>query len=175
MKKVHNTVADEDEKWAPFFEKMKKKGEWADGPVLPVAARFFNMNINIISPKCKESNPWYANDGGEGAGKKPSLFLANVVNLHFQSLLPTNEAFQFEIWEDEQPLNISTPKVESGLKKPILNAPDTTPKTSTQRVENGVKKQVESDIQVAVRRHNSLLGRLVRLECPPDVVSTVPA
>ena len=45
--------------------------------------------------------------------------------------------------------------MESGLKKPILNAPDTTPKMST-RVENGVKKQVESDIQVAVRRHNSI-------------------
>ena len=36
-------------------------------------------------------------DGGAGTGKKQSLFLANNVGNHFQSLLPVQEDFKFHI------------------------------------------------------------------------------
>ena len=49
-------------------------------------------------PKVQSNEPLLTNHGGEGANQKPSLFLANNVNNHFQSLLPTDEAFKFLVW-----------------------------------------------------------------------------
>ena len=59
MKAVHDAVAKEEGtwNWDQLFQKMKKKGEWMDGPILPVAAVCLGHNINVISPKCNQMNP----------------------------------------------------------------------------------------------------------------------
>ena len=120
MKKFHDDLAKEQgtSNWEDFFNNMKKKGVWMHGPVLPVAALYLNFNINVISQSCKETNPWYTNDGGEEAGKKPSLFLANAVDKHFQSLLPTTEVFRYHVWDPVlEPFEIQDPTLWSTPKR----------------------------------------------------------
>ena len=51
MKDVHDTIAKASGSmtWDVLFEGMKKKGEYMTGPVLPVAAMFLEVNVNVIS------------------------------------------------------------------------------------------------------------------------------
>ena len=62
--------------WVQFFNKMKKQHVWAEGPVLYCTALLLVRGIAGISLGNNEINSF------------PLLFLANIVDLYFQSFLP---------------------------------------------------------------------------------------
>ena len=83
--------------WVQFFNNMKKQHVWAEGPLLYCTALLLERDIAVISLGTlgnNERNPFVVIKGQKGSNH-PLLFLANIVDLHFQSLLPdmgaTNE------------------------------------------------------------------------------------
>ena len=81
--------------WVEFFRNMERRGVWAEGPVLPMAAIYLNHNIYVISTTNYKGNPWLQLSGGEGANLKPPIIMANAAGVHYQSVLPIDDDFRF--------------------------------------------------------------------------------
>lgn len=100
MKQNFDTGANDDGSplWEEFFTNMMKKGVWADGPVLPVAALYLGYNVYVVSPGNNQCNPWLEIPGGDGAELKDPIILGNAPGLHYQSLLPLDG---FAAWQEK--------------------------------------------------------------------------
>ena len=92
--------------WIDFWKRMRKKGEFVEGPVVEVTALFLGINIIVVSPENNNRNPWLEISGGEGADQSVPILLANLPGVHYQSLLPV-AGFQHWYSQNKSPSSVS--------------------------------------------------------------------
>ena len=118
--------------WVQFFNNMKKQHVWAEGPVLYCTALLLERDIAVISLGNNARNPLMVIKGQKGSNH-PLLFLANIVDLHFQSLLPdmgaTNE--ERELSKGVAHLNPTISITNASNSTPIIKKGSSSPQNTT--------------------------------------------
>ena len=83
-----------DSTWNEYWENMERDGTWADSVFIQITAWLIGLDIQILTTSSKPNNPYIFISGNinnpllKSAG--PPMLVGNYTNVHYQSLVPTN-------------------------------------------------------------------------------------
>ena len=93
-KNYETTLNKTDRTWKDYWENMEKDGTWVDSIFIQTTAWMIGLDIQILTTSSKPNNPYIFISGNinnpllKSAG--PPMLVGNYTNVHYQSLVPTN-------------------------------------------------------------------------------------
>ena len=103
-KRNYETILSKTDKtWTEYWENMERNGTWVDSVFIQITAWLIGLDIQILTTSSKPDNPYIFISGNidnpamKSAG--PPMLVGNYTNVHYQSLLPTNN--ELDIKENE--------------------------------------------------------------------------
>ena len=100
--------------WDGFWNRMEQDEEWADGIVGQLTAWFLHHDIHIVMACGAEKTFFGSREREEASHDKTTLLLGYLNNIHYQSLLPMEDA--------DFPPPTSNPLTSSEIEKMVSEA-----------------------------------------------------